>query len=224
MDIETQDMVLGSIIEGAKFLIQELGAFAIGATVVGWVAKDAIAQYFDKKLSIYQAEIDKEVNRYQAELEKDKFRFSKLHNERARVTAELYEKFVEFEEDMIRLTDPRIHLTEPMEYTESPTQEEKLEAAQRSGNDFMKFYAKKKIYFPQSVCETVEELQEELKGVFDGFQTPVPKTDSGVQTPDIERWVEHWETVTKEEVPELKSELEEHFRDLLGVSLREETS
>lgn len=193
-------------------ILSELGIFAIGATVVGWVAKDAIGQYFEKELQRYQADVDKELNRFQAELEKDKLRFSELHNERAKITAELYERFVEFENDMKSLTTP-------LEYEGEPSKDEKIEQAAESGNEFINYYIKNKIYFPPEICDTVEELQGELKSVFDEFRIYQPYKNRRGSPEDLDKWTDAWETVTEDEVQELKEDLEEHFRELLGVEI-----
>lgn len=196
-------MVLNIIINAAIFLIEELGIFAVGATVVGWVVRDVISQYFDKEL-----------NKYQSELEKEKVRFSQLHNERAKITAELYERFVKFEDDMRSLTTP-------LEQQSSPSKDEKLETAAKSGNKFLSFYMKNKIYFPPDICETIEELNDELRGVYNEFQIYEPYNHTPTSPQDTGQWHDSWKRVTEEEVPELKSELEQHFRELLGVEIDE---
>lgn len=180
-------------------ILRELGIFAIGAIVVGWVTRYAIKQYFDKEL-----------NRYQTELEKEKVVFSELHNERAQITAELYRRFVEFEEDMRSLTTP-------VEWSNEPSKEEKIVKAGESGQEFLNYYIKNKIYFPPEICETVEDIQGEMRGVFHEFSILRPFEGKAGQPPDVDRWLENWKTVTENEVPELKSELEDHFRGLLGV-------
>lgn len=227
-------MVVDFLINAASSILGELGLFAIGATVVGWVARGTISNYFDKELSEYQAEINKELTEYQSEmdkemeqyraelekeldnyrteLEKEKLRFSELHNERAKVTAELYERFVEFEEDMRTLTDL-------MERPGDPPMDEQMENAAKSGNQFVNYYMKNKIYFPPYVCETIEHLQSELKSVFVEFQVYKPHVDQPGDSVDPDRWLKNWNTVTKDEVPEIKEELEGHFRDLLGVEV-----
>jgi len=209
-------MALNTSLNVIGFLIQELGTFAIGATVVGWVARDLINQYFDKELSKYQSEIDKELNRYQTELEKDKLQFSELHTQRAEITAELYERFVNFEEDMRSLTDP-------VERSGEPSKDEKLKTAAESGNQFMNFYMRNKIYFPPHICETVEELNKEMKDVFSKFRIYRPYDSSPGDPQDVDQWHESWKKVTEDEVPELKSELEDHFRGLLGVELGQDS-
>jgi uncharacterized membrane-anchored protein YhcB (DUF1043 family) len=231
-------MVVDAIISAIGSILGELGLFAIGATVVGWVARGAISNYFDKELSEYQAEIDKELAEYQSEmdkqmeqyraelekeldkyrteLEKEKLRFSELHNERAKVTAELYERFVKFEEDMRTLTDL-------MDRPGDPPKDEQMKNAAESGNEFVNYYMKKKIYFPPHVCETIEKLQSETKDVFVEFQVYKPYDDRPGDSIDAERWLDNWKTVTENEVPEIKEELEGHFRELLGVEIDQQS-
>ncbi len=207
-----ESMVIDLLIRGTVFLIEELGIFAIGATVVGWVAKNTISQYFEKELSKYETEIDKELSRFEAELDKEKLQFSQLHNERARITAELYEKFVVFEEDMRSLTDP-------VEHTGSPSKDEKLQTAAESGNEFINFYMKNKIYFPPRICDTIEELNKEMQSVHTEFTIMKPYRSAPGDPKDLDDWLEGWKNITEDEVPELKEDLEEHFRELLGVEM-----
>lgn len=205
-------MVIDSIISGGVFLVEELGIFAVGATVIGWVAKDSIIQYFEKELNKYEAEIDKELKRLQAELDKEKHQYSQLHDDRARITAELYEKFVVFEEDMRSLTDP-------VEYPNEPQKEDKLQTAAESGNEFLNFYMKNKIYFPPEICDTIEDLHDEMQSVYNKFGIYKPYKSGPGDPQDTGEWMDAWKRVTEDEVPELKEELEDHFRGLLGVNM-----
>lgn len=180
-------------------VLQNLGFFTIGAGILGWVARFGIKQHFDKELK-----------RYQTELEKDRIRFSELHNKRARKIEEFYEKLIEFEEDMRGLTDP-------METPGEPSKDERLQEAANSGNEFVNFYMKNKIYFPPQVCDTVDDIQEEFNSVFNSFKVYRPFDPGPNPAEDIEKWNEGWNRVTEDEVPDLKRDLEEQFRSLLGV-------
>ena len=205
-------MVVDKILNMVVPLIGELGVFAIATTVVGWVARDAISQYFDKELAQYQTEVEKELSEYQKELDKERTKFSELHTKRAKVAAELYERFVVFEESMRKLTHP-------MEHDSGPSKEELSQEAADKGNEFMNYYMKNKIYFPPEVCETVEELQEETHDIFTEWSVYDPAGKQRGEQPDPQRWLDLWQKVTEDEVPDLKSELEGHFRDLLGVDI-----
>lgn len=211
-------MVVDAIINTVVPLLGELGIFAIAATVVGWVARDVITQYFDKELAKYQTEVEKELNRYQTELDKERTKFSELHNKRAKVTADLYKKFVEFEEDLRTLTHP-------LQKTDGPSKSEKISAAAESGNQFLNFYMKNKIYFPPDVCETVEDIVEASMDIHKAKRVRAAKFAHRQMEPeDFEKELEHWERVAEEDIPELKEELENHFRELLGVELGEQTT
>jgi hypothetical protein len=195
-------MAVNTAVNFLTFVIEEVGIFAVGATVVGWVAKDLISQHFDKELS-----------RHQAELEKDKLRFSELHTQRAEITAELYERFVEFEEDMWSLTDPLVHTDE------SALDEEQLKSAQQSGDQFVNFYKRNRIYFPSHICETIDEIHREMDGALINVKIHHDYSDQSTETSNSKLVKESWEKVTQNEVPELKSDLEHHFRELLGVKV-----
>lgn len=219
-------MVIDAFIRTVVPLLRELGIFAIAVTIIGWVAKNTINQYFNKQLNDYQAKIDKELrdhqakidkemNKYRNELEKDRLRYTKLHNKRAELTAELYERFVEFEEELRKLTDP-------MQKENDPTQSEQISNTAESGNQFLNFYMKNKIYFPPEVCDTVENIVEESMDIHRKKRMRAAKSaHHQMQPDDFKSEIEHWERVTKEDIPKLKEELENHFRELLGVELDE---
>lgn len=178
-----------------------LGVFSAGALALGWVARYGIKSFFDT-----------EVKKYQLELEKERIQFSELHDRRAEVTAELYQRFVKLEEDMRSMTHP-------MEMASDPPKDELMESAAESGNEFINFYMRNKIYLPPEVCETVEDLHEEMRGVFNAWTVHKPHEERPGENVDPEKWLELWNTVTEDEVPELKTELESHFRKLLGVGV-----
>lgn len=182
-------------------LARDLGIFAIGGGFLYLLGKFGIKQYFDKELKKYQAELDKE-----------RVRYSELQQKRGQKIEELYKKFVEFEHDMRRLTDI-------VTLEGEPDKTEKLKNAQDTGEDFVNFYAKNKIYFPPDACETIEEIQEEMQDVFNTFRIERPFEAKRGGAPDIETWTENWNKISEDEVPELKRELENQFRSLLGVQI-----
>lgn len=119
----------------------------------------------------------------------------------------------EFDEDMRDMVDPFIQRgDEP--------REEKIKAAAESGEEFRRYYREKKIYFPPYICETMEELLEEYRDMFHEFSISRVHDDRESRYDEEERldnWIEDWESLTEDEIPELREELEDHFRDLLGV-------
>lgn len=194
----------GGLFQGLNIggILRDLGIFAIAAGLFAFIAREAIKNYFDKELQAFQSELDKE-----------SVIFSELHDTRAEIVSEFYAKMCEFDEDMRNLADL-------MELAGEPSKEDYMDQAADSGEEFRQYYKKNKIYFPPHICDTMEELLSEYQDIFHDFSvrrvhetdTPTPGSEDGV-----EDWLEDWETLTKNKIPELREELENHFRDLLGV-------
>jgi hypothetical protein len=183
-------------------VVQGLGVFSIAAGVFAYVGRYAIDQYFEKSLDKYRMELDKE-----------RLKFSDLHTTRAEITAELYEKFVAFEDDMRALTGP--------DQPDGPSREEKIRQAARSGNNFSDFYSRNKIYFPPRICDSVEELNDELREIYIESKTDFESRHEKESSERFGDQLALWKRVTEEDIPELKTELETHFRELLGVELED---
>jgi len=184
-------------------LLRDLGIFAIGAGLLAYIARLSIQQYFDKQLESYQSELDKE-----------QVKFSDLHDRRAEVIDEFYSMLVEFDEDMRALVDP-------MAFRGESSRKEKIETAAESGEELRRYYLKNKIYFSPDVCETMDELLGEYRDMFHDFSI-AKLHDVEDSLPDeserITQWQENWKALTEDDIPGLKAQLENQFRDLLGVS------
>lgn len=182
--------------------LQNIGVFTIGAGLITVIARYAIKQYFDKELKGYQSELDKE-----------QVRFSDLHTTRAEVISEVYSRLIEFDEDVRVLTHPAIRRSEL-------TREEEIEHAGKSGEEFRRYCRKHMIYFSPETRETMEQIISQYQDIFHDYSVNrIHEPDETRYNPNerIERITDDWESVTENEVPELKSELEEQFQDLLGV-------
>lgn len=154
--------------------------------------------------------IDKEIARHEAQLEDRRGVSPRLHEERAGVIIELYRRFVRFERDMRALTNGR---------SSDSSTDDLLRQATASGNEFGTYYMENKIYFPPDTCEAVERVQDAMNDVFDDFHAGTTHGDRPEQPADVESSLASWRDVSEDEVPELKRELETHFRELLGVDL-----
>jgi len=195
---------------------RDLGILTIAAGLMGYIAKQLISYYFTREQKNFQGEINKEIQRFQNQLEKDSVVFSDLHQKRADIVAELYGKMAEFDREMRQLADPMILRGDSREYH--------IERAGEAGEEFRRYYNRHKIYLPEPICETIEDMISEYSSVFHDFSvgeihdatTPNPTGEDRVET-----WNDDWESLTEEEIPELKEELEAHFRELLGVSADE---
>lgn len=222
--------LIGSIFGGGAVLgmIRDLGVLTIVAGLIGYIAREAITSYFTKQEQDFQGEIDKEVQKFQNdlerelqktqtkfdkelqqaqnELEKEQIVFSGLQEQRAEIVSELYAKIGEFDEDMRSLVHPAFD-------NEDESMKENIDAAAESGEEFRRYYKEKKIYFPSEICEMTENLLSSYRDTFNDFAI-YHRYDRAL---DVEKWDENWNSLTEDEIPELREELEDHFRELLGV-------
>ncbi|MCU4801708.1 hypothetical protein OB920_15115 [Halobacteria archaeon HArc-gm2] len=190
--------------------LQNLGFFALGTAATGWIVRYGIERFSEVAERGIEQFFDKEIARYESELKNEQVVFSRLHEERATIIIELYERFILFEQDMRALT---------REWSGDPPTDELFQKATTSGNDFAKYYMENKIYFPPDTCDAVENLQDEMKDVFVDYRDGKTYAHRAERPADVENWLANWREVTEDEVPELKRELENHFRELLGVDL-----
>lgn len=198
----TSDMAVP--VQTALNLLRDLGVFAIVAWLIAYVARFAIRQYFDKQLQSYQTELDKEA-----------VKFTDLHQKRAEIIGEFYVKLAKFDQDMRLLVDPML-------LRGGSSREELIDTAAESGEELRRFYLKNKIYFSVDVCETMDELLGEYREMFHDFSVArIHDREEALKGPKdrVEQWQENWNSLTEDDIPELKAELETQFRDLLGVSV-----
>lgn len=152
--------------------------------------------------------VDGEIARHDAELRDRRVTSSRVHEERARIVVELYQRLVRFERAMGALAS---------EQPGDRSADELLQRATQSGNDFAEYYAEHRIYFPPDACEAVERLRDEMNQVFLDMRAGASQVDTPDRGTEVEHWLTTWRAATEDQVPELKAELEEQFRELLGV-------
>ena len=144
---------------------------------------------------------------------KEKIKFSKLHEERAKVIKELYEKLVIFEESMKSLTSP-------MKFYGDMKEKEKLKMSREKGHEFEVYYRKNKIYFDKKICDILEEILKEMKYSQITFSVYPDEIDATKINEPKEKWDERvsaWKRIV-DKVPQLKEKLEEEFRIILVVN------
>lgn len=201
--------------------IENLGIVATGTAAFGLVARYGIQRFsgvveqgIERSAEAVEHGIErffeKEIARHQAELEAHRAVSSGLHEARASIIVELYQRFVRFERDISALTAGR---------SSEIATDELLQAATESGNEFATYYTEHKIYFPAETCDTVESAQDAMNEVLDDFRVGPSAGGRPEQRAADESRLADRRTVTGEEVPELACELETHLRELLGIDL-----
>ena len=194
-------------------LISQLGAFGIAVVGLLWFSQKLIKEFFQMERKNFQKEVDKELKKFQTELEKEKIKFSGIQDKRAEKIEEFYSHLIDFEEDLRSLV-------KPFQGIEEQSQDEKLKEVAESGENFRKFYEKNKIYFSEETQEDIENLKDEMRGIFDDFNIFRIHDRDDTPLDEVERtdtWVEDWNSLDEGEISELKQDLENSFREILGV-------
>jgi cation transport regulator ChaB len=141
-------------------------------------------------------------------------RFSRLHERRASVIAELYGHLVE------ALWEAESFLS-PMEWAGEPNKNEKHQNAMNKLVELYRHFDKHRIYLPPEVCASLEALIRDVRsqvinfGVWVRYEDHELTGDSHVRKNDA--WDSGWKAI-KNQVPIARRSLEEEFRTLLGAA------
>ena len=141
--------------------LQNLGIVATGTTIAGLIARygiqrfsglveqgierssEAVEQGIERSAEVVEEGIDQffetKIAHHQAEVDAHRLMASGLHEERASILIELYQRFVQFDRDMRALQ---------MGASSDSSTEQLLQQVTESENDFSTYYEEHKIYFP----------------------------------------------------------------------------
>jgi hypothetical protein len=189
-------------------------------------------------VSLFSYFLLRSTEHYRAELAKTAFehqtQYSKLHEKRAEVIAEMYSLLTQAVRDLSIITkfydssgEPNLEMrklynffglstTEASKFyvpLDESTQEAGLENAIASIGLLTEYFEKNSIYFSQSMCEKINRFDKNLSAAILIFR--LRKMSMGNQE-KTDYWNKVWELIDKE-IPPLKSEIENEFRGLLGI-------
>ena len=135
-------------------------------------------------------------------------RFSRLHDRRISVLADLYTKLVRAE----RAITVWVH---PLELPGEPSAEEKPAAATKSANEFRDCFLENRIWLDEDLSRLIGEFDSLLGETHTKFGIVV--RHGRALSGSIDKWMEAWKTIS-EKAPVARSGIETRFRELLGVS------
>ena len=141
-------------------------------------------------------------------------RFSRLHEKRADVIAELYGHLVE------ALWEAESFLS-PMEWVGEPNKKEKHQKAINKLVELYRYFDQHRIYLPPEVCASLEALVQNVRsqvikfGVWVRYEDYELTGDSHTKKSDA--WDSGWDAI-KNQVPMARESLENEFRSLLGAA------
>jgi hypothetical protein len=208
------------IIPWAQILIAALTSSVFTASVLAalaYVGRSIIERWLVRSLEKYKAELQLAAFEHQT-------RFTKLHEKRAEVIAELYKRLVQIQYSLRRLA----HFIRSATSNQSQYAEKETTITQSSLNEFKIYFEGHRLYFTEGLCGTVEKFHaESLVTLIELLSAETSKmllSQSPSESPSESRFQEQYtETIRKaldrveQQVPSLKREIEKEFRKMLGV-------
>ena len=161
------------------------------------------------------AAIERLKNELQLRTIEHQVRFSRLHEKRADVIAELNGYLVE------ALWEAESFLS-PMQWVGEQNKKEKHQQAMNKLVELYRFFDKHRIYLPPEVCTSLDVLIRNVRsqvihfGVWVRYEDYELTDDS--QTKKQEAWDAGWDAI-KNQVPAAREVLENEFRSLLGATV-----
>lgn len=206
-------------------IFTEIGVVGVISGLIVWLIKQLGQSLIDKNVSLYKQELQNKSDLYKAELnqslEKNKMDLAflsqkafKLHDRRLEKIDQMYSLLSDFYNDMYTLTTWKIVTGMSKEEIQKQEYDNTLKAGD-SGNKFLSYYDKNKLYFNAETCALIDEIIQLLKDSHSDFSF---KYIFGPMSRDFEyERVKKATEQIRSKVPEVKSKLEKNFRDIIGV-------
>jgi len=212
----------GKILEALNTILAAVLANAAVLGVLGWLVKSLLEKLIQRdgaKFAVeLQAKANSEIEQYKSDLQlstiEHQIRFSRLHEKRAEVIAQLNTLMVE------ALWEAESFLS-PIEWAGEPNKREKHGATMEKLVQLYRYFDKHRIYLPDRLCAVVEQLIKDVRahvmkfGVYVRIDDVSLTDHTRVQKDDA--WNSGWEAI-KNQIPAVRKELEDEFRRLLGHS------
>lgn len=201
------------------FIITSIGG--VGVIIIGlssWFGKLWANRFYEKErrkqeeyLKEIQSKFDVKLAELNNQLEKSKLQFELLNKERMEVIRCLYAKLVDMEDYLgiyfRELNDKNIVIrANGVEYL----------AVEKSVTDFMDYNNHNRIFFSESVCHDIKEIDAIITIILNMHNNLLEKTTED-EKKLTEQTLELLNKMIKNEIPKFKRELEAEFRKIMGV-------
>lgn len=205
-----------------QLLLASLGGTLISATAVvgaaAWLAKAIVSDRLARQAEEFKTQLKADADAANEQLKhalqltalEHQVRFAKLHEKRALVIEEVYQRLIDAEKGYGRFIFVDA-------YKEPEAQQKARLETQTMMYDTSLFIEKHRIYLPKKTCDSLKEFLDIMwtnaigVGVYSSIENPTQKTL--VEREDVFR--KAYEALEKG-VPAARTILEEEFRGLLG--------
>jgi hypothetical protein len=184
-------------------LLVAFGGNAALLLVLGFLGRSLISTVLEKDVENFKAALQQAAVEHQ-------IRFSKLHEKRAEVLAELYRLLVAAYWEVSEFTSPL--------QVGDPDRKKQYASAINAVASYFRFFDQHRIWLPPALCDPLEAFARQLRtptinlGVYLQIERPTDKT----LAEQSEVWDRAWGAVN-DDVPKLRLAIETEFRNLLGA-------
>ncbi|MDO8139926.1 MAG: hypothetical protein Q6358_00365 [Candidatus Brocadiales bacterium] len=182
-------------------IVSSIGGSAALFGVVAWLATSLIKHFLEKDLVDFKLKLERISFEHQ-------IRFSKLHEIRAQIIAELYGRLYEFHWAVCGFLRDFHRTNHGAKRIRELELDKKLD-------DFKDYFDKHRIYFTANICFKIDELVNSLYSSYVPLMTVNTETDHN-DSEVRHAWTECAEIV-RNKYPEIRKSLESDFRNILGV-------
>jgi hypothetical protein len=143
-------------------VVTQLGGYALFLGVAGWLIRTGIAARLTQDLEVFKTKLkagaDTEIERLRNSLQmaalEHQVRFSKLHERRAEVIADVYGQL----SDLAEQSRQFVYAVQSSRVAEKPAQTfDQYNALYKMNYDLVRFIQANKIYIPESACGGLEK-------------------------------------------------------------------
>jgi hypothetical protein len=194
-------------------IVARLGGDVVLLGAVGYLIRTLISNSLTKEVEQFKSSLLSANDAFKSQLAIDAHRqttvFSRLHEERAKVIAEVYAMLAAAAQAMAEMVAP----FQPVGGPDGATLMAKSATAINSLRDK---FADNRIWFSEPTCQKVDAILAELRGIHNTFNTVARGGTGRPEHVNTEAWAKSWERV-QQQLPGLRGALETDFRGLLGV-------
>jgi hypothetical protein len=187
-----------------QVVLISFGGNATLLLAIAFLGKSLVGNFLAKDLEKFKDDLQLAAVEHQ-------IRFSKLHEKRAEVLAELYSL-------LVVATWETESFVSPAQWAGEPSKKEKYQRALDATAEYFRFFDRHRIYIPDALCTSLENFAKKLRAptISSGVYLEFEQTNQATTLEKHRAFRDAWHEV-QNDIPPLRSALEREFRKLLGA-------
>ncbi len=192
-------------------ILEFVGGAAVFGSVTAYLGKVTINAFVASRIELYKNSLERITTEHAV-------RFQSLHDERAETIKSFYDK-------LTKLDDVLSSTLAPFQPAQDSPLEDKVQLLAKYFSETRDYFVPRRIFFDEQTCEQVDRILGVARGIFFDVTTyeidikhPQYKYDREILKERHEFW-EKARTSHKQDFTPLKRNLENQFRNLLGIGV-----